>query len=84
MALYDEVLMNDTLLVIKLFCAGSKIHNLKINCILLGDMKNEFQDLVELELQKSVIKSFGIYVGYHKKECYNENEMRITMIFKIQ
>lgn len=47
-------------------------------------MKNEFQDLVESELQKSVIKCLGIYVGYHKKECYNENEMRITMIFKIQ
>lgn len=76
-SLNDEI--SKTLDVIKAFwgCAGSKINNSKNECILLEDMKNEFEKLHGIRVTNKIIKCKGIYVGNDKEECYNENWRRI-------
>lgn len=75
----DEILMKNILDIIKVFCecVGLKININKIECILLGDMKNEFEEFYGIKVINKVIKCLGIYVGYDKEECYNKNWMRI-------
>lgn len=71
--------MKDTIDAIKAFCecAGSNINTNKTECILLGDMKNEFKKLHGIRVTTKAIKCLGIYLGRDKKECYNENWMRL-------
>lgn len=55
-SLNDEI--SKTLDVIKAFwgCAGSKINNSKNECILLEDMKNEFEKLHGIRVTNKIIK----------------------------
>ena len=64
---------------IKSFClhAGSKINISKTECILLGTLKNAFNDINGIKVNTSSIKCLGIYMGHDKVECYNKNWMKV-------
>ena len=64
---------------IKSFCshAGSKINISKTECILLGSLKNTFNDIDRIKVNTSYIKCLGVYIGHDKNECYNKNWMKV-------
>ena len=61
------------------FCklAGSKINLSKTECILLGNLKDQFENLEGIKVAKQAVKCLGIFVGHDKIECYNKNWMKI-------
>lgn len=49
-----------------------KMYTNKPKCILLGDMKNEFEELHGIRVRNTAIKCLGIYEGHDQEECYNK------------
>ena len=64
---------------IDIFCkhAGSKINIDKIECILLGNLKGMYNNINGINVNTTVIKCLGIYIGHYKEGCYNRNWMKI-------
>ena len=64
---------------IKSFClhAGSKINIGKTECILLGSLKDTFNEIDGIKVNNSYVKCLGIYIGHDKEECYNKNWMKV-------
>ena len=44
---------------------------------LIWDLKNKCEKIFEIKVTKKAIRCIGIYIGYDKEECYNQNWMRI-------
>lgn len=61
------------------FCklAGLKINLSKTECILLGNLKDQFDNLKGIKVANQAVKCLGIFVGHDKIECYNKNWMKI-------
>ena len=61
------------------FCrhAGSKINMTKTECILLGNLKGNFENINGIKVNTTVVKCLGIYIGHDKEECYNRNWMKV-------
>lgn len=49
-----------------------KMYTNKPKCILLGDMKNEFEELHGIRVRNTAFKCLGIYEGHDQEECYNK------------
>ena len=64
---------------IDIFCkhAGSKINIDKTECILLGNLKGMYNNINGINVNTTVIKCLGIYIGHDKEECYDRNWMKI-------
>jgi hypothetical protein len=65
--------------IINEFCklAGSKINFTKKECILLGNLKNNFKSIGGVKVTQKAIKCLGIYIGQDRIECYIKNWMKI-------
>ena len=61
------------------FCnhAGSKININKTECILLGPLKEAYDEILGIKVTNKAVKCLGIYIGHDKEECYNKNWMKI-------
>ena len=57
--------------------AGSKIEISKTECILLGNLKNMYNELYGIKITNKAVKCLGIYIGHDKEECYAKNWMKI-------
>ena len=76
----NELSLIETLRTVDTFCnhAGSiKMNISKTECLLLGPLKGQFEQLKNIKVVKHSIKCLGIYIGYNKRECYVNNWMKI-------
>ena len=73
--LKDILSLNETLETINKFCehAGSKININKTECILLGSLKNMYNEVCNIKVNTNVVKCLGIFMGHNKIECYRKN-----------
>lgn len=64
---------------IDIFCklAGSKINLSKTECVLLGTLKNQYNNVEGIHVTNQSVKCLGIHIGHDKIECYNKNWMKI-------
>ena len=60
---------------IKEFCkhAGSKVNIEKTECILLGPLKENFNNTFNIKVNTTCLKCLGIYLGHDKDECFKRN-----------
>ena len=67
------------------FCnhAGSKINTNKTECILLGPLKEAYDEILGIKVTNKAVKCLGIYIGQDKEECYNKNWMKICDMEKL-
>lgn len=77
-ALKDEMSIKHALEVLNEFCkhAGSKININKTECILLGTLKNLYDELYGIKTTNKAVRCLGIFIGHDKVECYNKNWMK--------
>lgn len=61
------------------FCknAGSNIKINKIEFILLGTLKNLYNELFGIKIANKAVRCLGIFIGHDKEECSNNNWMKI-------
>lgn len=73
------MLMKYVLDVFNEFCkyVGFKININKIECILLGILKNFYDEFYGIKIINKVVRCLGIFIGYDKVECYNKNWMKV-------
>ena len=71
--------MKHALDVLNEFCkhAGSKININKTECILLGTLKNLYDELYGIKTTNKAVRCLGIFIGHDKVECYNKNWMKV-------
>ena len=71
--------MKHALEVLNEFCnfAGSKININKTECILLGTLKNLYDELYGIKTTNKAVRCLGIFIGHDKVECYNKNWMKV-------
>ena len=53
--------------------SGMKLNLSKTECILLGPLKGRYKKIEGVTVNESCVKTLGIYVGYNKKMCYDNN-----------
>ena len=60
---------------IKEFCkhAGSKVNIEKTECILLGPLKENYNNTFNIKVNTTCLKCLGIYLGHDKDECFKRN-----------
>ena len=75
----DENSLSQALNTVHEFCkhAGSKININKTECILLGPLKDAYDEILGIKVTNKAVKCLGIYIGHDKEECYNKNWMKI-------
>lgn len=79
LALKDKNSLDLSLKIINEFCnhAGSKININKTECILLGGLKDMYDEINGIKATHKAVRCLGIYIGHDKEECYNKNWMKI-------
>lgn len=57
------------------FCkhAGSKVNINKTQCILLGSLKDRYNNISGIDVTNDVVRCLGIYIGHNKNQCYELN-----------
>ena len=75
----DENSLSQALNTVYEFCkhAGSKINVNKTEWILLGPLKDAYDEILGIKVTNKAVKCLGIYIGHDKEECYNKNWMKI-------
>ena len=75
----DVKSFENTIKTIAEFCkhAGSKINFDKTECILLGNMKGNYENIFGIKVNTTSVKCLGIHIGHDKELCYNKNWMEI-------
>ncbi len=73
--LKDELSVSKSLETVHDFCnhAGSKVNLNKTECILLGKLKDKYDNICGIKTSNNAIRCLGIYKGHNKIECYNKN-----------
>ena len=72
--LKDKTSLMNAIQIIEKFgnISGTKLNLSKTECILLGELKNIFQDKTSIgnvKINLNAVKCLGIYIGHNKKEC---------------
>ena len=67
--------LSHTLSTIREFClhAGSKVNIKKTECILLGSLKDTFDNVYNINVNTTCVKCLGIFVGHDRDECFKRN-----------
>ena len=67
--------LSHTLSTIREFClhAGSKVNIEKTECILLGSLKDTFDNVYNINVNTTCVKCLGIFVGHDRDECFRRN-----------
>ena len=75
----NDISLLETIKTVEEFCnhAGSKINITKTECILLGPLKGQFDNIHGINVAKQSVKCLGILLGHNKEECYVNNWMKI-------
>ena len=75
----NDISLLETIKTVEEFCnhAGSKINITKTECILLGPLKGQFDNIHGINVAKQSVKCLGIFLGHNKEECYVNNWMKI-------
>ena len=76
--LKDKTSLMNAIQIIEKFgnISGTKLNLSKTECILLGELKNIFQDKTSIgnvKINLNAVKCLGIYIGHNKKECNEKN-----------
>ena len=73
--------MRQALNTVHEFCkhAGSKININKTECILLGPLKDAYDEILRIKVTNRAVKCLGIYIG-HDKEEFNASFQFYTKI----
>ena len=71
----NDISLLETIKTVEEFCnhAGSKINITKTECILLGPLKGQFDQIHGINVAKQSVKCLGIFLGHNKEECYVNN-----------
>ena len=71
--------LEKALINIQNFCdhAGSKINMTKTQCILLGNLKDRYEEISGIKTTNDAVSCLGIYVGHNKTQFYKLNWIKI-------
>lgn len=59
-----------------------KLNMSKTECLLTGPWKNVLQEIENIRVNKTCIKTLGISIGQNKEMCYNKNWTKIVDDFE--
>lgn len=78
--LKDEASLKTSLEMIQNFSkvSGMKLNMSKTECLLIGSWKNILQEIENVTVNKTCLKTLGTYIGQNDETCYNKNWTKIV------
>lgn len=75
LALKNISSLNVAIRTVEEFCkhAGSKVNINKTQCILLGSLKDKYNNISGIDVTNDAVRCLGIYIGHNKNQCYELN-----------